>query len=386
MSILNEKMYIKAATKLRDAIHDIITNLDVDEYYDLGTISNILRSDYKLFITPNLIKKFLENWKKGNDDNTVFRHADGNWLKWVDSEEILQNNLKSERLPRLGKSRRKIEKAERGDVKKEGGWIKSKDGTWKFINKSNVKSNSNLPITKYQRDKYEKWENPITEDLIKKVFVLNHPKEATDIKNHISNAIQTGVISSKPENGEDYYEECWLYMIEIGRGRSLDKYRDYLKYAPTRIKTKVLAIRDKKKKVDDTKIFDREKGRDELSKILDLNERHYVVVMKFDNKRNRFLLKNLFAGYVDISKELYNDSYAIVLKLNKDDVDDLIYFNSFYNLNEAMTKGVESDTEKMVFHFIKHEDVEKVKYLIKSNPKYVGWDDTIDDETFDLIK
>ena len=43
-----------------------------------------------------------------------------------------------------------------------------------------------------------------------------------------------------------------------------------------------------------------------------------------------------------------------------------IFFNSFYNLNEAMTKGVESDTEKMVFHFIKHDDVEKVKYLIKS--------------------
>jgi len=397
---LNEEIKIKTNKKLRDAIHDIITTLETDEYFDLGTISNILRDNFGLFVTPKLLERLFTLWD--DDKDSIFIKDDKTWLSWDDNDKILENNLKKKKRPGvLGKSRRRILKQEKSDKLKsirKSGWIKLRDGRFVYKGPKSFKVDDNdiISISKYEKETYTKNQNPITTDLVRKVFVLFHPNDADDIVEEVDNFIHNNPkkIGTRHKDGDIYYYECFRKMLTIGKEMELDTKRGWeKKYAPSKYKEKLIRrnkrIEYEKQQEKDamkTVIKDRDTAIEELGKIINLNEKYFVLVTKYSTSKGIFYIKKIIYGYISISKEKFeNKNYRIIVTTDKDSDDEIIFFNSMMHFEKCLKSGLKAE-DKHVFNIIKGPDIEKLKLYFGELKKYKGWDEYLDEETTNEIK
>lgn len=394
---INEELKVKTDRKLKDAIHDIVTSLNENEFFDLGTISNILRHQYNIYITPNLLERFLLLWD--DDKDTIFKKSDKKWLSWDSKEKIIENNIKKgNRKPVLAKSRKKLIKKEEEEVYlnvKKDGWIKLRDG--RFVYNGNktfkVDDKDEISISKYEKDSYLKGENPITPELVKKVFVLDHPDDAEKISLEVENAIKMGEIISKPENGNFYYYNCFKYMIDIANKMKLNYINGWeKKYAPSKLKEQIIR-RNKRIKYEKeqnelalkTLITNREDAIEKLSKIIDINKKYFLIVTKFNDKKQVFMIKKVIYGYFDISDEVYSDGYYKIIIKKEKDSEDIIYFNTIKHFEMCLDNGLKGD-DMHVFNIIYSDDIKKINIFFNELKKFKGWDEYLDDNISNKLK
>jgi len=396
IKILNEEMHINASRKLRDIVHDTIVKLEKGKVYNLGSLSNILRSN-QVFITPDLLDRTLTLWDE-KDNTSIFKKSDEKWLKWDPKTKRVGNGLISSRSGVLGKSKRRMAREEEKDVIKTirgDGWRKSKTGDWIFIGTRTISNQDieDIDITKYEKSEYQPGENPIKQELITKSFVLHHPDNALDIIKQIDEYINSDKIKAKCTDGAKYYDELWRLMMAIGKESKLDRFRDYMKYASSKVKEIMIKKHKEQeekekesKKFDATAIKDREEGLEKLKKMVDLDKEYSVIVLK--KKASKYFIKKLIHGYVNISSNKWSDgTYKIVFKLKKNSTipeDDVIFFDSLYHLHKAMSGGLEGE-EEHIFTLVDNENKRKIDYYMKEFNKFKGWDEYLKEDEINNI-
>jgi len=191
--------------KLRDAIHDIVTNLDKDQSIDIEELSSELLLKYKITISPKFLDEYLNDFnkiKRGyNVSDTIFSRQDARWLNIKDKDDTkeLRNNLYYQR-PSLAKHKDRMVK----DI-----------------------------IEKRLDDAYKSGmkDLKLSEETIKKTFILQDPNDA---KNIIKSIYEMVNIQMKYKNTK---ENCWKMMIIMGYNRmKLDTKKNYFDLAPESIK------------------------------------------------------------------------------------------------------------------------------------------------------
>jgi len=391
-SKLNEEIKIRNDRKLRDAIHDIVTTLEIDEYFDVVTISNILRENFSIILSPNLLVRFLTYWEE--DKDTIFLKSDDKWLSWDKEEEIIENNhIKIKRKAKLGKSRRRLinkEKSDRIKTTKENGWVKIRDGRFVYygVKSFKITDEDEITITKYEKEKYEKNENPISPELIRKIFVLNHPDDAIEYSNKIQSEIKMGKITSNPKNGDFYFDECFKILIKISKKEKLDTIRGWdKKYAPSLLKKRIIRKkkREKYEKEQDeesykTIITDRDKALDELKNIIDIDNKYYILLTKYNTTKKIFMIKKILYDYITISENRNIQGYYIIT-----DKGDRVYFDTMSHFKRSLEGGIK-DEKHHVYNVISGNDESKIKVFFDQLKRYKGWDEFIDSDTANKLK
>jgi hypothetical protein len=201
---LNEDMAAISSRKLRDAMHDIIVDLEPKETIDVEELSNTLMADHKITISPFFLDKFLDDFlrvKRGDRRaKTFFTRADTRWLgvRDVKGTKEIRNNLNHLK-PALTKHKRRLFELE--DKKRL-------DDAYK----AGMKDLS------------------FSEDVIKKSLILQKPEDSADIMKIIYSDV---IFNKKYENT---YDNCWKLMMLIGRGNKLDRVRHWFKLAPQSVK------------------------------------------------------------------------------------------------------------------------------------------------------
>jgi len=183
---LNEAIKIDKYKKLKDSIHDIVTNLPKDKWLTMTQLSKKLK-EFNITISSDILLKFLNDWK--NDKKGVFTTDDEEWLYFDDKNNSIFSSLNFKQPASIGKSRRKIRKKE----------IKNKEEKEEFKRKSDI-----------DKLKQEEKENrcPIPSEVIFDTFEDIHISDVSKIMKLIHNAIKNKEI-------EFLYEPSWDYMIEI---------------------------------------------------------------------------------------------------------------------------------------------------------------------------
>jgi len=400
-NILNEEVKIRSDKKLRDAIHDIVVTLESDEFFNIVDISNILRDEYSTFVTPKLLLRLLTLWK--DDKYGVFTRDDKTWLSWDEDEEMIENNIKKRKRPSiLGKSRKRIKKEEEKEKFKEikeSGWVKLRDGRFIYrgIKTFKIDKDEQIGISKYEKEEYEEGENPITPELIRNLFVLDHPNDANELSFKVKTLIDNKEIKSIPQKGNQYYFETFRKLMEIGKELKLDRKRGWeKKYAPSRLKEIIIKRKKKdawekeqEKESLKTTITDenKEESIKELNELIDTNKKYFILVTKYNNQKKIYYIKKILFGYISISNEKYDDGYyKVVLNLEKDNNNDIINFNTMMHFKRCLKNGLRADGG-YVYNIISFENIDKLAVYVKELKKrYKGWDEFLDKETIDKLK
>jgi len=402
MYLINEEVKIKSNKKLRDAIHDIIIELNETDSYNLGEICNILRNKYDIYITPDLLKRLLYLWKKKKNDD-IFQEYDIRWLKWDSKKKELKNNLILKNKPILGKSRRRIIKEEeikKLNVLKEKGWIKLRDGRFVYKGPGNFKVTDDdlIMYSKYEKESYKDGENPITPELIKNMFILDHPNDSIDISNKVQDLINNKEINVNPKNGRDYYYDCFVKMVGITNSMGLDVKRGWeKKYAPSKLQERMIRTNKRKKwekekneESDKLVIRDFNDGINELKNVVDINKQYYCIVTKYDKNKKKYFLKKIILGYFYINKNMVHDKklgyfYQIIFDIYKKSKYQILFFNSIDYLKRAINDGIKGN-DNIVINVFNKEDIDKVKIYYFELKRYKGWDEYLNEKEIDKIK
>jgi hypothetical protein len=201
---LNEEMSAISANKLRDAIHDIVVELTPKQILDIEELSDILSAEYKITISPLFIDKFLDEYLKARKGDTkaktFFTREDTKWLGVRDTNgtKQIRNNLHF-LAPSLGKHKQRLKKEDEN----------------KLIDRAYKAGMKDLNIS---------------EDLIKRTFVLQLPTDSEDmIKQIYKDAVVNQKYANTPEN-------CWKMMMILGKNQKLDRKRNWFNLAPNAIK------------------------------------------------------------------------------------------------------------------------------------------------------
>jgi len=389
---LNEEIKVRNNKKLRDAIHDIVVTLEVDEYFDVSTISNILRDDFNIFLSPKLLERFIVYWNDSKD--SIFSRDDNKWLFWDSSEQFIENNLiRVKKRGVLGKSRRRLIKKEKDDrikTVRKSGWIKIKDGRFVYYGPKSFKitDKDEITITKYEKEKYEKYENPITPELISKIFILDHPDDAIEYSNSINNDIKMDKITSNPKHGGSYYDECFKLMIKIAKEEELDTKRGWdKKYAPSLLKKRILRKKKRKDYEEEqeseslkTVITDRDKSLEELKTVIDIDKKYYILLTKYNTTKKIFMIKKIVYNNITISEDKYEDGYYKII-----DKDNIVFFQSMLHFKRAIEGGIKDDKGN-VFNVIEDDETTKIKIFFDQLKRYKGWDEFISDDVSNKLK
>jgi hypothetical protein len=402
MYLIYEEVKIKSNKKLRDAIHDIIIELNETDSYNLGEICNILRNKYDIYITPDLLNRLLYLWKKKKKDD-IFQENDIRWLNWDSKKKEIKNNLILKNKSILGKSRRKIirdEEIKKLNVLKEKGWIKLRDNRFVYKGHSNFKVTDDdiIMYSKYEKESYKIGENPITPELIRNMFILDHPNDAITISNKVQELIDNNKIKSKPENGRNYYFDCFKKMVDITNEEGLDVIRGWeKKYAPSKLQERMIITNKRKKwekeeneKSNKSVFKDFNNGVNELKKVVDLDKQYYCVVTKYDKKKQKFYLKKIILGYFYINKKIIYEEklgnyYQIIFDINKKSRYSILYFNSIDYLKRAINNGIKGEGE-IVINIFNQDEIDKVKIYYSELNRYKGWDEYLNKKNIDKIK
>ena len=117
---VNEEIHINSSKKLRDALHDIIAEMDENEisYED---VCKKLKTEYSININIELFGKIMYDWEYRRV-YTIFTEKDKKWLDPYNYLKIIRKKIK--KVAVLGKGRKKIEKEER-----EARWKTTTRGT-----------------------------------------------------------------------------------------------------------------------------------------------------------------------------------------------------------------------------------------------------------------
>jgi len=398
-NILNEEVKIRSDRKLKDAIHDIVVELEENEFWDLGSISDILREDHGLFVTPKLLERLFTLFDNGKVG--VFDKSDGSWLSWDEDEKIVENNIKKKkRSSILGKARRRIrkeEEKEKFEQIKKSGWIKLRDGRFVYRGPKTfkVEDDDQISISKYEKESYDQGENPIVPNLVRSLFVLVHPDDGYQISAEIQKLIDNGDIKPKAKDGANYYYETFRKLFELGKKTKLDTKRGWeKKYAPNKLKERNLKKnkreaweKEQEKEALKTVITDKnlEESKNQLNTLIDPDKKYFVLVTKFSTQKKQFYIKKIALGYMSISKYKYDDGfYKIVCKKNKNDDIGPIYFNTMAHFKRCLEHGIKGDGH--IFNILKIEDIEKLAIYVKELKRYKGWEEWLDQETTDKLK
>lgn len=394
---LNEEIFIKTTKRIRDAIHDIVTKLNIDEFYDLGTLSNILRHEYNIFLTPKLLERLFSLWEDKKDG--VFIETDKKWLKWDNKLNIVENNVLSpNKKGVLGKSKRRIYKKEEKDLYdniKNNGWVKISDG--RFVYNANImhqlsdEEKNSIIISKLEKDEYEKGFNPITPELISNILVLNHPNDADLLSMLVDNAIKTNEIKYSFKDGRNYYNECFNYFLKISKERKFDFIRGWEKYAPS--KYKMLLIKNKKRVkfekeqenlASNNLISDRNEALNILKDIINVDDKYFVLLNKYDETKKVFMIKKLLYGNFTISDNKYeNGYYKIVLRINENN--DIMHFDTIIHLKRCIENSLRID-DKIIVNIIENNNLKKLKIYFKELRRYKEWDEYLDSDVLKKLK
>lgn len=391
---INEELKIKTNKKLKDAIHDIVVTLDENEFFDTGTISNILRHQYNIYITPKLLERFLTLWDQNKD--SIFSFEDDKWLSWDSTEKIIENNLSKKKRGILGKSRRKLKRKEEEefyDIVKKDGWVKLRDGRFVYKGSRTFKvDDSEITRNKFEKFQYNKGDNPITIELIYNVLDIKDVTDAYKISTEIDNAIKMGEIVSNPKIGDAYFDECFRYLLSIAEKMKIEKRKYWEENAPTRMKKRLKRRRkrleyeeEQEQKALETLIKNREKGLEELKKLIDINEKYFLIITKYNRKKQIFMIKNLIYGYFTISDDKYPDGYYKIVIRKEKDGDDIIFFNTIRHFEMCLESGLKGE-DMHVFNIIDKDNIKKLKIYFNELKRFKGWDEYIDKDLSDKLK
>lgn len=183
-----ENVKINKYKKLRDAIHDIITDLDKDQWLNIKDLSEELLK-FNIRIPEEILIKIISSWKN-KKDYTILEPTDIDWFFYDDKNNIVFNALNFSNPPSLGKSRERIKKEEKKKKKED-----EKKRRIEIID--NVKKiESKHPI-----------KCPIPTMVILDTFVNVDENDVLEIKEFIEKAIENNKINN-------LYEEAWDYMVK----------------------------------------------------------------------------------------------------------------------------------------------------------------------------
>jgi hypothetical protein len=397
--IINENIFIDVNKKLKDAIHDIITDIKPGYVIELNILSDRLRDKYSIFITPSLLERYMVLFKKDKSES-IFTNKDKRWLKWDSVNKKIGNNLTSNKIPKLGKSRRKIYMDEivgNYDILKTKGWTKTSSKDFKFLGPSISHNDINIKNIKpsiYEKQKYSKNEFPFTIDVLLRIFP---DKSSTFIKlynNLLLNAYKTGDIKYNI-NGNRFYFNCFKYLVNILEKRKIEidfDNKNIVKYLPT-IAQKIIIrnnkLKDFKNTIKDLSedetnvILDREEAVNMLKNMINVNKKYYIVLTKYT--KSQYFLKKIMNGYFSISKELMDNRYNILFKLHKNDDDSkyIIYFKNF-DLFKYFIEYSIFDKDNNYYTLLNKLD--EVKVFYHELKKYKKWDEYLDNQIIDKLK
>lgn len=106
---INE-VFIDSKRKLRDAVHDIVTELEPGNEISYEDICKRLKQEFNINISVNLFDKIIDNWWVKRDYK-IFKEKDRKWLDpWI-YRKTIERKVKTNKV--LGKGRKKAEREER---------------------------------------------------------------------------------------------------------------------------------------------------------------------------------------------------------------------------------------------------------------------------------
>jgi hypothetical protein len=104
---LNEELpAFDPSEKLRYAVHEIMIRLKDGVTITFVEISEILKNEFKIDISEDILKKIFEDWDKFHDpDYTVFKKEDKNWMDAYPYMKYLRRKCRDKQS--FGKHRKK---------------------------------------------------------------------------------------------------------------------------------------------------------------------------------------------------------------------------------------------------------------------------------------
>lgn len=396
---INEELNIRKNKKIRDAIHDIVMNLEKDEYYELDVISNMLRFEYNIFLTPLLLERFLVMWKEEKD--SIFDKKDTGWLMWDGENKKIFNARKNKNFKdRLGKSRRVLyqnEKDEKIKGLRKTGWVKLSDNrfVYKGIVDFKIDDNDKINISKYEKERYEEGENPITLELIKKLLISVSPQEHLDLFKDVNLFIKEKRIKSSHNNGKGYYYESFRYLNDLVNKHGYKYVKNWIElYGPSILKEGQLK-KSKRENYENERnkdilkylITDRNKNEmdDNLYKLIHPNNRYYVLLAKFEKTSKIYKVKKIIFGFLSISEKKYPDGYyKIVVRENRNS-DDIIFFDTLKHVEYMINGGFNTD-DGHIINIFDEQNFDNLKIFFKELKRYKDWDEFLNVDIVNNLK
>lgn len=92
--------------RLRWAVHEIVIKLKNNEELKFDVLCKRLKNEYKVDISPDIIKEIFSAWDKFNDaDYSIFKKEDKNWLDVWTYSNYLKKKTRDKQM--FGKHRKK---------------------------------------------------------------------------------------------------------------------------------------------------------------------------------------------------------------------------------------------------------------------------------------
>jgi hypothetical protein len=92
--------------RLRFAVHEIMVRLKDGQNINYSDVCNILKEEFKIDISEEILAEILERWDRYNDpDYTVFKKDDKNWMDVWKTQKYIKRKCRDKQS--FGKHRKK---------------------------------------------------------------------------------------------------------------------------------------------------------------------------------------------------------------------------------------------------------------------------------------
>jgi len=103
---VNELAAFDPSERLRYAVHEIVMRLKAEGTIKFGALSKILKEEFKVDISEELLKDILVAWDRYNDpDYSIFKKEDKNWMDVWEFQGNVKRKLRDKQS--FGKHRNK---------------------------------------------------------------------------------------------------------------------------------------------------------------------------------------------------------------------------------------------------------------------------------------